>query len=261
MPAVERPPQLARFVLTLLCLLTCVALAVLATSATDYQWGVHTTQTFPNGARVEHRRGLFSGGGRLTWGSGTFFPSGPAAPAPLDPAAGWDRAAPATRPSDVVTAQGVFTGDFSAWYGERDENFVLGFGHNHTGLISPNPQWNDHHWWIVAVPHWYIAALLLVIPACHAAARAFRWRTQKLAGVVVLGFAALALYGTISVAAMPCGAPLLLVVGLMLGGVGGAFAHFRKRRSQSPKRPRGFEVIVTRGQPPSEDAQRTDRPT
>lgn len=165
--------------------------------------GEYRVRHFPGGT-LEHRHGLFSGHGRLTWGSGSYF-TGPVPPTLLTGPAHWPRLAPATRPGDEVIRRGLFSGDFGWMDGERDETFTGGFGWNHAGLVSPTPDWTDAHWRIVAIPHAFVAALFAIFPLLHWVAARRAWGCGRLLSSLAVAWAVMIVLAAVAVHAMPCG--------------------------------------------------------
>lgn len=105
--------------------------------------------TVDDGQIVEHRTGLFSGGGRISYAfaGGVYTPAEYAlrrvSPAPADRRFGWS------------------TGSFYDFWGERMYEFAFGFGSVRSGTAFH----------VVAVPHWFVAMAAALLPAAWFARR------------------------------------------------------------------------------------------
>jgi hypothetical protein len=99
-----------------------------------------------NGHAAEYRHGFFSSGGMLLFATeGGSYPQ-----------AHYLKYVSATLPPDVDCI-GWFAGSAVRVPGERDETFVLGFGHN--GTPPGGTAWYDDQYCVYQVPHLYIVAV------------------------------------------------------------------------------------------------------
>jgi hypothetical protein len=115
-----------------------------------------------------------------------------------------------------IRSFGLFSDeDFGFWTGERDEEFVLGFGANRSGLIEPHPRWDDDHWSVYSVPHAYVAMLFAVLPSTWLLRRRANLSRRQFAVIVAATYGLLLTLGIISIAFAPGGvmvAPVFVFV-------------------------------------------------
>jgi hypothetical protein len=178
----------------------------------DDQLGQYRIKVLPNGRVIGHRHGLFSGEGKISWCSSTDFGE-----VPTD--------TPLPESDDIRT--GLFSGNFGACYGERDEDFLFGFGWNGSAFQQLNLSTYvptdpfDEEYSVTSMPHAYFAMIFAILPIWFIAKRRLKgqlhvaWAGGAFVLMVLMGWLSFISYGLIAgltlLAVVPMCVLLLLI--------------------------------------------------